>query len=188
MPRHRRKIRLLFHPKATIKLVHQCLRFFSLALWLVMTGSIALAQSAPLTQAQKFRSQADALEDKATEAIDEGQITQGLDLMVQAIRLDPSSLRFMNYGSVLFGNGVAAFKESGPQKGTEILREAEAQLHKAIEGFDPNKDQVYLSQCYFLLGEMYRNAFDDKMKAREYYQKAASLNDYTGARDALNKL
>ena len=69
-----------------------------------------------------------------------------------------------------------------------MLRQAEVQLLKAIEGFNPNKDQVYLSQCYFLLGEMYLNAFGDKVKAKAYYQKAADLNDYPGARNALNKL
>jgi TPR repeat protein len=70
----------------------------------------------------------------------------------------------------------------------EILRQAEAQLRQAIEGFNPNKDQVYLSQCYFLLGEMYLNAFGNKVKAIEYYQKSADLSDYSGAKDALNKL
>ena len=101
--------------------------------------------------------------------------------MVQAIALDPTPLRHMNYGSILFGNGVAVFKDSDPVKGKEILRQAEAQLLKAITGFNPNRDQAYLSQCYFLLGEMYVNAFGDKFKAIEYYKKAVDLNDYPGA-------
>ncbi len=73
-------------------------------------------------------------------------------------------------------------------KGSAILRQAEEQLHKAIDGFNPGKDQVYLSQCYFLLGEMYLNAFGDKNKAREYYRRSVESNDNPGARDALNRL
>jgi len=94
----------------------------------------------------------------------------------------------MNYGSILFGNGVSVFKDSDQEKGRAILRQAEEQLRKAIAGLNPNKDQVYLGQCYFLLGEMYLNAFGDKVRAKEYYKKAADLNDYTGAKDALSKL
>jgi TPR repeat protein len=140
------------------------------------------------TDAQKRISQADALEDKGAQAIDDGDIDHGLDFMVRAIAMDPTPLRRMNYGSILFGNGVEAFKDSDQNKGKEILRHAETELLKAIAGFDPNRDQVYLSQCYFLLGEMYLNAFGDKIKARTYYKRSADLNDYSGARDALNKL
>ena len=141
-----------------------------------------------INEAQNRRSQADQLEDKGAQAIDDGDMARGLDFMVQAIALDPTPERHMNYGSILFGNGVSVYKDSDQEKGKEILRQAQAQLQKAIEAFNSNKDQVYLSQCYFLLGEMYNNAFGDKLKAKEYYTKAASLNDYMGARDALNKL
>jgi TPR repeat protein len=161
----------------------KCLAFFILVLW----SGIAFTQSIP-TDAQKIKSQADDLEDKSAQAIDEGNMDQGMDFMVRAIHLDPSPMRYMIYGSILFGNGVAVFKDSDQLKGQVILRQAEVQLLKAIEAFNPNTDQVYLSQCYFLLGEMYSNAFGDKLKAREYYKKAVDLNDYTGARDALNKL
>ncbi len=156
--------------------------FFVFAGWSVN----AFAQNIP-AEAQKLKSQADVLEDRSAQAIDDGNMDQGLDFMVRAIRLDPSPMRYMNYGSILFGNGVTVFKDSDQKKGKEILRLAEAQLLKAIEEFNPQKDQVYLSQCYFLLGEMYRNAFGDKLKAKDYYKKAVGLNDYTGARDALNK-
>ncbi len=165
---------------------------------LVFCGGVAFAQTNELkspqtpdtspTEVQKIRSQADGLEDKGVDAIDNGNMSQGLNFMVRAIRLDPSPMRYMNYGSILFGNGVALFKDSDQEKGKEILRQAEKQLRKAIETFNPNKDQVYLSQCYFLLGEMYRNAFADKVKAKEYYRKAVDLNDYIGAKDALSQL
>jgi len=160
--------------------------FVILVFW---SGNI-FAQSTDLgvSEAQKIQSQADSLEDKGAQAIDDGDMNKGLEFMRQAIVLDPSAMREMNYGSILFGNGVAVFKDSDQSKGIEILRQAETHLHKAIQGFNPNKDQVYLSQCYFLLGEMYRNAFGDKTKARAYYQKAVELSDYTGAKDALSKL
>ncbi len=164
-------------------MIRKGLVFFVLVFW----PAVLFAQKTP-SQTQKLQSQADDLEDKGAQAIDDGDMNKGLDFMVQAIRLDPTPARHMNYGSILFGNGTAVFKDSDQEKGKEILRLAEIQLHKAIEEFNPNKDQVYLSQCYFLLGEMYSNAFEDKAKAKEYYKKAADLSDYTGAKDALSKL
>ena len=154
---------------------------------MVLGAGVAFAQATP-TQAQKLKSQADDLEDKSAQAIDDGDMDKGLGLMLQSIALDPSPMRYMIYGSMLFGNGVAIYKDSDQKKGIETLRQAEIQLLKAIKGFSSNKDQVSLSQCYFLLGEMYLNAFGDKSKAKEYYQRAVDLNDYPGARDALNKL
>jgi tetratricopeptide (TPR) repeat protein len=156
-------------------------------LMLVFWSGIACAQSVP-AEAQKIKAQADDLEDKSAQAIDDGNMDQGLDLMVRAIHLDPSPARYMIYGSILFTNGMAALKGSDQNKGIEILRQAEGQLHNAIAGFNPIKDQVYLGQCYFLLGEMYRNAFGDKNKARGYYRQSVELNDYPGARDALNRI
>jgi TPR repeat protein len=157
--------------------------FFVLILW----SAVSLAQTTP-TQAQKNTSQADDLEEKSAQAIDDGDMSTGMDLMVHAVALDPSALRRMNYGSMLFGNGVEIFKDSDQRLGKEVLRQAETQLLGAIKEFNPGKDQVYLSQCYFLLGEMYQNAFGDKLKAKEYYTQSAALSDYSGAKDALNKL
>jgi tetratricopeptide (TPR) repeat protein len=155
---------------------------------LVFWSGALCAQSIPTTDAEKLKAQADDLADKGAQAIDDGNMDQGLDDMVRAIQLDPTPMRHMIYGSVLFGNGVAVFKDSDQNKGVEILHQAEAQLRKAIAGFNPNKDQVYLGQCYFLLGEMYLNAFGDKDKAREYYKQSVELNDYPGARDALDRM
>jgi tetratricopeptide (TPR) repeat protein len=157
--------------------------FFMLVFW----PGIAFTQSLP-TETQKFKSQADDLEDKSAQAIDDGDMDQGLGFMVRSIQLDPTPMRHLIYGSILFGDGVSVFKDSDQQKGIVILRQAEAQLNKAIDGFSPNKDQMYLGQCYFLLGEMYLNAFGDRPKARDYFQKSVDLNDYPGAKDELNKL
>jgi len=155
---------------------------------LVFWSGSLFAQSLPTTDAEKIKAQADDLADKGAQAIDDGNMDQGLDDLVRAIQLDPTPMRHMIYGSVLFGNGVAAFKGGDRDKGLEILHQAEGQLLKSIAGFNPGKDQVYLGQCYFLLGEMYMNAFGDKDKAREYYKRSVELNDYPGARDALNRL
>ena len=110
--------------------------------------STSHVQDSPVIQADNFQEQ-------ATQDIDDGKMDAALDLMVKAIQLDPSAQRYMNYGSMLFGNGVAVFKGGNQTKGRKILEEAEDQLHKAIARFNPYKDQVYLSQCFFLLGEMY---------------------------------
>ena len=152
---------------------------------LVFWTSGLFAQSKDL---QKLQAEADNLQDKAAQAMDDGNIDQALGFMIQAIALDPSPQRRMNYGSILFGNGVAVFKDSDQTKGKEILHLAEIQLNKAIDSFNPNTDQVNLAQCYFLLGEMYKNAFGDKEKAIGYYKKASSLSEFTGAKDALGKL
>ncbi len=141
-----------------------------------------------LAAAQKNRTQADALEDQGAQAIDDGDMDKGLSAMAQALDLDPTPMRHMMYGSLLFGNGVSVFKDSDPKKGEAILHQAEAQLQQAIQEFNPSKDQVALSQCYFLLGEMYRNAFADLAKAKGYYQKSVELNDYPAARDALKQM
>jgi len=154
---------------------------------LAFGAGAVFAQAVP-GGSQKLKAQADDLEDKSAQAIDDGNMDQGLDDMLGAIRLDPSPLRRMLYGSILYGNGTAVFKDGDQIKGTAILRQAEGQLLKAIDGFNPGKDQVYLGQCYFLLGEMYRNAFGNKDKAREYYRQSVLLNDYPGARDALNRI
>jgi len=156
-------------------------------LW-AQSSDLKTTQDLSPTEIQKLKTQADALEDQSAQAIDDGDMDKGVGLMQRSIDLDPSPMRHMIYGSILFGNGVSVFKNTDQEKGKDILHQAESQLLAAIAGFNPNRDQDYLSQCYFLLGEMYRNAFGDTAKAREYYEKAVNLNDYTGAKDALNKM
>lgn len=132
--------------------------------------------------------QADSLEARAVELIDDGQMNQGLDLMRQALILAPSPQRHMNYGSILFGNGVKLYKEDKKEQGRNILRQAEEELNKAAASFDKTKDPFFMAQCFYLLGEMYANAFDDKVKAKDYYQEAIDLAGHAGAQKALAKL
>ncbi|MBI4308977.1 MAG: hypothetical protein HY591_01455 [Candidatus Omnitrophica bacterium] len=138
-------------------------------------------------QAQDARLRADALESQAVELIDADKMDQGLDLIAQAMALDPLPQRRMNYGSILFGNGVALFKKGRLDEGRSVLRQSEQQLNKAIAAFDQNKDTAFLGQIYFLLGEMYANAFADAAKALEFYKKAVSLAGHDGAKAALEK-
>ena len=142
----------------------------------------------PQVQGQNARLRADALESQAVELIDADKMDQGFDLIAQAIALDPAPRRYMNYGSILFGNGVALFKKGQLEEGKSVLGQSEEQLNKAIAGFDKTKDAVFLGQTYFLLGEMYANAFADAAKAKEFYQKAVSLADHDGAKAALTKI
>ncbi len=134
------------------------------------------------------RGRADALEARAVELIDEGKMDQGLDLINQAIALDPSAQRHMNYGSILFGNGVADFKGGRQDEGKAVLQKAEDELKKAIASFGTKTDPLFPAQCYFLLGEMFKNAFADESQAREFYQKAVDLAGHDGAKAALAKL
>jgi tetratricopeptide (TPR) repeat protein len=133
------------------------------------------------------RQHADALESQAVELIDAEKMDEGMDLLRQAVTLDPLPGRHMNYGSILFGNGVALFKKDQQEEGLKILRQAEQELNKAITGFDKQKDAAFLSQAYFLLGEMYSNAFADKPQAKTYYTQALTFFDHDGAKSALAK-
>ena len=164
-------------------MIKKCLVILILFFW---SGAAFAQVISPAVQ--KLKSQADDLEDKSAQAMDDGDTEKGLGLMLQAVQLDPAPMRHMIYGSMLYGDGVSVFKVSDQIKGIAILHQAESELIQAIEGFNPNTDQSNLSQCYFLLGEMYRNAFDDKPRARGYYEQAVQLNDYPGAQDALNQM
>lgn len=131
---------------------------------------------------------ADALEAKAVELIDGNHMNEGLDMMRQALILAPNANRHMNYGSVLFGNGVMLFKENKKEQGRQVLQQAEEELNKASALFQVPKDSFLMAQCFYLLGEMYAHAFDDKAKAQDYYQEAVELAAHPGAIKALKNL
>lgn len=131
---------------------------------------------------------ADELEAKAVELIDDNDMNQGLDLMRQALILAPNPQRHMNYGSILFGNGVMLYKDGKKEQGRKVLYQAEEELNKAIGGFDRDKDNFFMAQCFYLLGEMYANAFEDKAKAQDYYQEAIDLSAHPAAQKALKVL
>ena len=133
-------------------------------------------------------SQADAMEAKAVELIDQGKMSEGLDLMRQALVLAPSAQRHMNFGSILFGNGVMLFKNGQQEQGRNMLRQSEEALTKALAAFDKERDAFFMAQCFYLLGEMYSHAFQDEAKAKDYYTEAVALVSHPGATKALNDL
>jgi tetratricopeptide (TPR) repeat protein len=149
--------------------------------------SIGAVSEAP-AGAIDVRRQADALEAQAVELIDSQKMADGLKLLRQAITLDPLPQRHMNYGSLLFGNGVELFKAGQTSEAKTTLTQAQDELKAAIEGFDRDKDRPFLGQCYFFLGEISNNAFKDPIRARAYYQKAVLFSDHEGAKTALTAL
>ncbi len=132
--------------------------------------------------------QADQLENQAVELIDNDRMTEGLKLMKKAIDIDPAPMRHMNYGSILFGNGVADYKDGRQEQASATLKQAQDELNQAINGFDPKQEGAFLGQAYFLLGEISLNAFSDKTQAKTFYRKALSYYDNEGAKAALAKL
>ena len=132
--------------------------------------------------------QANKLESQAIDFIDNDNMDKGIALMARATELDPTPMRRMNYGSILFGNGVEYFKNGDKVEALRALHEAENQLSQAIAAFHPKRDQQFLAQAYFLLGEIYSNAFADPRKARDFYQISLSYYYNQGAKEALETL
>jgi tetratricopeptide (TPR) repeat protein len=135
-----------------------------------------------------IRRHADELEDKAVDLIDHDRTEEGMALMKRAVEIDPTAMRHMNYASILFGSGAVEFKDGDKAHGTELLFQSQEHLGKAIAGFDYRKDAVFLSQAYFLLGEIYWNAFSNQEMAKTSYQKALTYHENQGAKNALAKL
>ena len=145
-------------------------------------------EQAPVKGDPSRTQQADQMENQAVAAVDAGRMDKGLSLMRQAIALDAAPSRQLNYGSILFGNGVSLFKNGQKDKGRKVLAEAREQLLKAVDGFDKTKDAMFLGQAYFLLGEIERNGFADAVKAKEYYKKSLSFYDHEAAKAALQQM
>jgi len=134
------------------------------------------------------KDRADQLEKQAIDVTDAGRMDEGLKLMRKAIELDPTPMRHMNYGSILFGQGVSLFQGGNQTQAVVILHKAEGELSQAIVSFNPKREKVFLSQAYFLLGEIYLNAFADKIKAKFFYQKAKTYYKNEAAKSELEKL
>ncbi len=131
---------------------------------------------------------ADQLEQQGLVAIDEGKMDEGLGLLQEALRLDPQGSRHLNFGMVLLGNGVSLQKQGKTEEALKILRESESEIQHALKLFDPDGETTFISQAYNLLGEMYANAFNDKAKAKTFYEKSLSFYDNPAARRGLAAL
>lgn len=147
--------------------------------------------SPPQQDAKPERSQEDdanALELQGLELIDQEKMNEGIELLRKAIGLDPKPNRHLNLGAILSGNGIAMFKEGRKDEAVVLFKEAEGELNKAIDLFDPKKESTFLSQAYYLLGELYAQALSDPDKAREYYQKSLLLFENPAAQRGLKAI
>jgi tetratricopeptide (TPR) repeat protein len=128
---------------------------------------------------------ADSVEQEGLSLIDQGQVDQGVDLLREAVRLDPRGNRQLNLGSILIGNGISLQKDGRSAEAAKIFQEAESELQQAIKLFDPDEETMFLSEAYNLLGDIYANALDDKSKARQYYQKSLTFYENPAAKRGL---
>lgn len=141
-----------------------------------------------LPNSSKPVSPADQLEEQAAVKMEEGQVEEAISLMQQAIEIGSTPMRRFNYASMLFGQAVKEFKASNLQKAMPIFKRAEITFNTAIRTLSPVKEPMFIAQAYFLLGEIYFNAYYDKEKAKAYYGKALSLYDNPSAKAALSAL
>ncbi len=146
------------------------------------------AMPAPIKASNAKADKANEIEQQGLAMIDDGKMDEGLALLRQAIDMDPTASRHLSLGGILFGNGVALSKEGNKEAALKIFREAEKEIREATITFDPNEEKTLLSQAYYLLGEMYANAFGDQSKAKEFYEKSLSFYANPEAQHALDGL
>ncbi|MBL8013704.1 MAG: tetratricopeptide repeat protein [Candidatus Omnitrophica bacterium] len=132
--------------------------------------------------------QADALEKEGLNLIELGQMQEGLSLLKKAIDLSPQADRHLNLGSVLFGNGVAAFKQGQKDKALRIFQDSQQELEKAISLFDKKTQQMFLGQAYFMLAEMQSQGFGNIHEANKLYEQSLFFYPNPAAERALKQL
>lgn len=138
---------------------------------------------------EDLRRQADAVGNEGLSLIDKGSMPEGLEKLRMAIATDPQNPVWrMNYASVLFGNGAEEYKGGRELEALGTLREVESELLKAIELFDPDADGIMISQCYFLLGQLFYNVYDDPVRAAELYTSATTLYEHPRAMAMLERI
>ena len=116
--------------------------------------------------------EANKLGNEGIQLIQKGKIDEGLFLMKQAIQAAPEDASLhMNYGSMLFMKGQQIFQSGNKQEADVILKEAEEELLLAADLFKTS-DFMLISQCYFLIGDIYFYAFNNKNQAKIFYQKS----------------
>ena len=132
--------------------------------------------------------QADNLEQKGLSLIDEDKMEEGLTLLRKAVAMNPKADRHLNLGAILSGNGVSLFKKDRKKEAEAVFKESERELQQAIKLFNPKTESIFLSQAYFLLGELYAQGLNNKIQAREFYEKSNSLYPNPSAERGLNAL
>ena len=132
--------------------------------------------------------EADDLEQQGLDLIEAQKMDEGIVLLRKAVTLDPKANRHLNLGTILSGNGVSLFKQGKKESALKILKESESEIKQAIKTFNPNQENTFLSQAYYLLGEMYAQAFGDSAGAREYYTQSISFYNNPAAERGLKAL
>jgi len=130
---------------------------------------------------------------EAMKLINEGKMDTGLELLKQSIIIAPEEPDMhSNYGGMLFTRGSQLVKTGEKEKGKSIIKEAENELLLAIKLYkeNPTKDanRFSIAQCHFLLGDIYFYVYEDKEKAKSFYQKALEYYpEYELAKEALGR-
>jgi hypothetical protein len=125
--------------------------------------------------------------------VNDKNANQLLDLMAISIKMNP----FFPYN--YYSRGLFYMKICQNLKGnkqSEIAKLSIDDLLKASNYFitygkdvtDEKNIKNPLTQCYFSLAEIYRNAFNDKENAKIYYNKALDITDSEQIRQRLNNL
>ncbi len=120
--------------------------------------------------------------------IKNGKMDEGLALIKKATQIAPDDANWhMNYGSMLFSKGQQVFQAGNKQEGSAIFKEVEKELLLAIKLFKES-NSIEISQCYFLLGDVYYYAFEDPVKAKSFYQKSLKYYpQHGGASEAMRR-
>lgn len=149
-----------------------------------------IADKTPQTQNFQFShsQQADALEQKGLSLIERGELPEGIVMLRQAVELSPDANRYLNLGAILFGNGVAFFKQGNKQEALKTFRESQQALESAIELFNQDTQPMFLAQAYLMLGEMQAQGFEDKEAARRLYEQSLSFYPNPAAERSLKLL
>ena len=134
---------------------------------------------------------AEAVFDGAATFIQQGDIEKGLDLLKQITEIQPKRPDWhMNYGLLLFTKANRLYKNGEIQEAQKIFTQAEKELLLSTELFDKTDERLkpFISQCYFLLGEMDLRVFQDRAHAKSFYQKSLEYSSHKAAQEALKDL
>ena len=134
---------------------------------------------------------AQSIFDGAMSFVTKGDVDKAVELLKETIEIQPSRPDWhMNYGVLLLTKANNISKNKKTAQARAFYQEAYKELTLSIDLFDAANEKLkpFISQCYFLLGEMDRYVFGDKTKAKNFYQKALEYSAHEGAQQALVSL
>jgi len=120
----------------------------------------------------------DNIESRGINKIKEGELYEGISLLVEATRKDPQNpIRHFNLGNILLTYAKNLYREDSVQNALLLFNEAKEYLEEAVvlfQIFSPEAEQH--SQANFLLGEIEFNIHENYDLARDHYKKALTIN------------